>query len=142
MKTDKLIGARIREYEIVDLLGKGGMGAVYRARHMYLEEDRAIKVIRADYQSEEETVDRFIREARILSRLRHANLVQIFEFGTLEENVFFMVLELLQGESVQKRLEAVHRIPVDEAIRIIREASEGLHSAHEEGIIHRDISPD
>jgi serine/threonine protein kinase len=136
------IGKQIREYEILDVIGKGGMGAVYRARHIYLDEERAIKVVRGQFSSNRDYLDRFIREARILTRLRHHNLVLLYEFGTLEENTFFMVLELINGESVLSRIRRLGRIPIDDTVRIIRAVAQGLHVAHQQGIIHRDISPD
>lgn len=139
---DALIGTRIREYEILEIIGKGGMGAVYRARHVYLDEERAIKVIKAQLAEDKEFVDRFIREARILIRLRHPNLVQLHEFGSLGDDAFFMVLELIRGESVLQRIHRLTRIPVDQSLRIIREAALGLQNAHHKGIIHRDLSPD
>ncbi len=136
------IGKQIREYEILDVIGKGGMGAVYRGRHIYLDEERAIKVVRGQFSGNRDYLDRFIREARILTRLRHHNLVLLYEFGTLEENTFFMVLELINGESVLSRIRRLGRIPIDDTVRIIRAAAQGLHVAHQQGIIHRDISPD
>lgn len=136
-----LEGKRIREYEILEVLGKGGMGTVYRARHVYLNKDRAIKVIRSKLANSTFS-DRFIREARILSDLHHPNLVQLYEFGSLEGGAFFMVLELIQGESVKARIQKLGKIPSPQAIRTIREAALGLQVAHEKGIIHRDISPD
>ncbi|MEW6368142.1 MAG: protein kinase [Acidobacteriota bacterium] len=139
---DPLVGTRIREYEILDQIGRGGMGAVYRARHVYLDEERAIKVIQSRLAGDKDFVERFIREAKILTKLRHPNLVQLFEFGTLEEDVFFMVLEFIRGEGVLQRIQRLTRIPIGESIRIVREAAQGLHSAHQRGIIHRDISPD
>jgi serine/threonine protein kinase len=139
---DPLIGTRVRDYEILDLIGKGGMGAVYRGRHVYLDEERAIKVIHGRLAGDKDFVDRFIREAKILIKLRHPNLVQLFEFGTLLEDTFFMVLELIRGESVLNRIRAQGKIGVPEAIKIIREGALGLHSAHQKGIVHRDISPD
>ena len=140
--TDFRIGTHIREYEVLELLGKGGMGSVYRARHTYLEEERAIKIIHGRHTSDTGFVDRFIREGRILTRLRHPNLLQLFEFGTLDEGSFFMVMELIRGESVWQRLKRVGKIPIPEAIQIVREAACGLQFAHDNGIIHRDISPD
>lgn len=139
---DPLVGSRIREYEILEVIGKGGMGAVYRARHIYLEEERAIKVIHGRLASDQAFVDRFQREARILSRLHHPNLVHLFEFGTLDDDTSFMVMELISGESVLDRIRRTRRISPAESIRIIRQAALGLHSAHEKGIVHRDISPD
>lgn len=139
---DPLVGSRIREYEILEVIGKGGMGAVYRARHIYLEEERAIKVIHSRLASDQAFVDRFLREARILSRLQHPNLVQLFEYGMLNDSAPFMVMELIRGESVLDRIRRMKRIPLGESIRIIRQAAMGLHSAHQQGIVHRDISPD
>lgn len=139
---DPLLGTRIREYEILEVIGKGGMGAVYRARHTLLDEERAIKVIHARLAGDRDFVDRFIREARMLIKLRHPNLVQLHDFGTLEEDSFFMVLELIRGESVLDRLHRLGRIPLEDAIKMVREAAQGLQNAHQKGIVHRDISPD
>jgi serine/threonine protein kinase len=140
---DPLVGTRIREYEILDVIGKGGMGAVYRAHHVYLDEERAIKVINAQLaEGDSSFVDRFIREAKILTKLRHPDLVELYEFGRLDENMFFMVMEMMKGESLRQRMKQTQRIPVVDALRIIREAANGLHVAHQRGIIHRDISPD
>lgn len=141
-QEDPFIGTRIREYEILDVIGHGGMGNVYRARHILLEEERAVKVIQSRLAGDKGFVARFVREARILTKLRHPNLVQLFEFGTLKKDDFFMVLEYLKGESVLARLRRTHTIPFGEAAKIIREAALGLHSAHQKGIVHRDISPD
>ena len=139
---DSLVGTRIREYEILEVIGKGGMGAVYRARHIYLEEDRAIKVIHSNLADEQRFVERFIREAKILTRLNHPNLVKLHEFGTLQENEFFMVLELLRGQSVFHKVKRSGKLPVRYALRIVCDAAAGLHNAHQQGIIHRDVSAD
>src|SRR5262245_51020946 len=123
---DPLLHRRIREYEILELIGEGGMGAVYRANHVLLNEPRAIKIIRKILSNDAEFVQRFIEEAKTLTKLHHPNLVQFYEFGTLEDHTLFMVLEFLHGESVLKRIERQKRIPATEAIRIIREAASGL----------------
>src|SRR5918996_5260765 len=140
--TDPLVGGRIREYEILDVIGKGGMGAVYRARHIYLEEERAIKVIHSNLADDPRFIERFIREAKILTKLNHPNLVKIHEFGTLENNEFFMVLELLRGEGVFHRVKRIGKLPIRDALRIVRDAALGLYSAHQQRVIHRDVSPD
>ena len=139
---DRLLGTRIREYEILEIMGQGGMGAVYRARHVYLDQERAIKVIHSQLSQDEGFVDRFIREARILSMLHHPNLVQLYEFGSLDEDTFFMVMELIRGESVLDLLKRLSKVPPKDAVQIVRQAALGLHNAHQKGIIHRDISPD
>ncbi len=139
---EQWIGTRIREYEILERIGHGGMGSVYRARHVYLDEERAIKLIQTELATSQDFVNRFIREAKLLAKLRHPNLVQLYEFGTLENNRFFMVMELLRGESALQRIRKIQRIPLQHALRIIREAAMGLEAGHQKGIIHRDLSPD
>ncbi len=141
-QKDPRIGTTIREYEILDMLGRGGMGEVYRARHVLLQEERAIKFIHSNLEEDNTFVERFIREAKILVKLHHPNLIHFYEFGVLEENTFFMVLELLIGETALERLRRVQKITAREAIPMIRQAALGLHLAHQKGIIHRDISPD
>jgi serine/threonine protein kinase len=141
-KKDPLVGSRIREYEILDVIGKGGMGAVYRARHIYLEEERAIKVIHSNLADDQRFIDRFIREAKILTKLNHPNLVKIHEFGTLDNNEFFMVLELLRGESAFHRVKRITKLAIRDALPIVRDAALGLYSAHQQRVIHRDVSPD
>ena len=139
---DLRVGTLIREYEILELLGKRNLGVVYRARHTLLDEIRAIKVITASLEEDTTFVNRFIREAKILVKLRHPNLVHFYDFGSLDENVFFMVIEFLQGESALERVKRQQRIQFQEAIRIVHQAALGLHRAHQQGVIHRDISPD
>ena len=139
------IPQQFREYKIQGVIGTGGMGKVYKARHIYLDEERAIKVIHpknAEKQDKVDSVLRFILEAKVLTKLRHPNLVLLYDFGIMQEDTFFMVMEYIQGESVLSRLQRLKKIPIDEAIRIVREAALGLHSAHQQGIVHRDISPD
>lgn len=142
MALELQAGARVREYEILDLVGRGGMGAVYKARHIYLDKIRAIKFIHSTLAVDPDFVERFIREARVLSELNHPNLVRLYEFGTLEQNTFFMVLEFVHGESLLNRIRRKERLSLEEAVPIVRDAALGLQSAHELGIVHRDISPD
>lgn len=139
---DPLIGSRIREYEILDSIGRGGMGAVYRARHIYLDKQRAIKVVHRSLTESEDFVNRFIREAKVLSELNHPNVVHLYDFGMLDDNTFFMVMELIQGETVIERIQRESRLAPEDSVRIVREAALGLWSAHKKGIIHRDVSPD
>lgn len=140
--SDPFLGKRIREYEILELIGQGRLGAVYRARHVLLEEERAVKIVEAGIAGNSDLADRFIREARVLARMRHPNLVALYEFGKLEEGSFFMIMELLRGDSVRKRIDTLGKIAVLDAIRITREAASGLHLAHSMGVLHRDVSPD
>jgi serine/threonine protein kinase len=138
---DPFVGKQVREYEILELIGRGGMGAVYRARHVLLQEERAIKVVRSGHAADHAFVQRFIREARVLSRLKDDHLVRLFEFWE-GDGTLFMALELLRGESVARRLEARGRLSVAESVAIAADAARGLAAAHEHSIVHRDISPD
>lgn len=140
--SDPFLGKRIREYEILELIGQGRLGAVYRARHVLLEQERAVKIVEAGIAGNSDLADRFIREARVLARMRHPNLVELYEFGKLEEGAFFMIMELLRGDSVRKRIDTLGKIAVLDAIHITREAASGLHLAHSMGVLHRDVSPD
>jgi len=118
------------------------MGAVYKARHIYLNKIRAVKIVHGALAIETEYSDRFIREARILSELNHPNLVRLYEFGTLDSGNFFMVMEFVHGENLLARIRRKGRLSIEEAVRICRDAGAGLHSAHQLGIVHRDVSPD
>jgi serine/threonine protein kinase len=138
---DPFVGKQVREYQILELLGRGGMGAVYRARHVLLQEERAIKVVRSGHAADDAFVQRFIREARVLSRLKDDHLVRLFEFWE-GDGTLFMALELLRGESVARRLETRGRLSVRESVAIAADAARGLAAAHEHSIVHRDISPD
>ncbi|HSB60826.1 MAG TPA: protein kinase, partial [Vicinamibacteria bacterium] len=136
-----LVGKRVRDYDIQELVGRGGMGAVYRAKHVLLLEDRAIKVVSRQPADDHEFIERFIREGRVLARLRDEHLVRLYEFWE-ESGQLFMALEFLQGESVAHRLHARSRLRVEEAVEIARQAARGLKVAHDGNVVHRDISPD
>ncbi len=136
-----LIGQRLRDYEVLELVGRGGMGAVYRARHVLLQEERAIKVVSRKPSDDKEFTERFIREARVLARLKDEHLVRLYEFWE-DHGQLFMALEFLRGESVAHRLKARGRIGIAEAMTIARDAARGLKAAHEQNVVHRDISPD
>ena len=142
LKKDPLVGKRLREYVILDLIGKGGMAKVYKARHSLLDEVRAIKFLRPELRERQECIARFQREAQIMVRLRHKHLVLLHEFGTVGNEIFFLVMEYLDGESLRKRLRRNSWIPTAEAIRVVQQVALGLVEAHKLGVVHRDISPD
>ena len=132
-------GTCLGTYEILVLLGAGGMGEVYRARDTNLNRDVALKVLPASFTSDPERLGRFRREGQVLASLNHPNIGAIHG---LEESrgTQFLVLECVDGESLDKRL-ARGPIPVDEALLIARQIAEALEAAHEQGIIHRDLKP-
>jgi eukaryotic-like serine/threonine-protein kinase len=133
------IGQQIGSYEITSLLGKGGMGEVYRARDSKLKRDVAIKGLPDEFSSDTERVRRFQREAEILASLNHPHIAGIYDFKE-SQGSRFLVLELVEGKTLAERI-ARGPIPVDEALDIARRISEALEAAHEKGIIHRDLKP-
>ena len=141
-KKDPFVGKRLREYVILDLIGQGGMAKVYKARHALLDEVRAIKFLRPELRERKECIARFQREAQIMVRLRNKHLVMLHEFGTVGNELFFLVMEYLEGESLRKRLRRNSWIPAAEAIRVVQQVALGLVDAHKLGVVHRDISPD
>jgi serine/threonine-protein kinase len=133
------LGSRLGQYEIITLLGAGGMGEVYRAKDTKLGRDVALKILPASFTSDPERVARFRREAQVLASLNHPHIAQIY--GLEEANdTQFLVLELVDGKSLDRRI--LHGpIPVDEALGIAKQIAEALEAAHEKGIIHRDLKP-
>jgi eukaryotic-like serine/threonine-protein kinase len=140
--TDPLIGKRLREYVILELIGKGGMAKVYRARHVLLDEIRAIKFLRPELRERQECIARFHREAQLMVHLKSKHLVMLHEFGTVGNELLFLVMEYLEGENLRKRLRRASWLPVAEAVRIVQQVAVGLSEAHKHGVVHRDISPD
>ena len=132
-------GQKLTHYEILEPIGKGGMGEVYRARDGKLGRDVAIKVLPEELSRDPERLKRFEREARLLAQLNHSNIATLYG---LEESggQMFLVMELVEGETLAERI-ATSPIPVDEAIPIFIQIVEGLEVAHEKGIIHRDLKP-
>ena len=132
-------GRKLAHYEILEPIGKGGMGEVYRARDGKLGRDVAIKVLPDEFSRNAERLARFKREAKILASLNHPNIAAIYGLEQ-SDNIHYLVLELVPGETLAERI-ARGPIPVDEAVEIATKVAEGLEEAHERGIIHRDLKP-
>ena len=139
--VDRLIGRQVRDLRIVELLGRGGMGAVYRAEHLLLHELRAVKVIRKESLNLPHAVERFQREARIAVRLRHPNLVLVHDFF-VEDGDYYLVMEYVIGESLGKTIRSNGPFRTEAACRIGIRCCAGLAHAHDLGVVHRDLSPE
>ncbi|MHC4599323.1 MAG: serine/threonine-protein kinase, partial [Planctomycetota bacterium] len=137
---DPLLGRRIGGCELESLLGKGGMGAVYKARHVSLNKPVAVKILSGALGASSAR-KRFLREARTAARLEHPNIVQVFDTGT-EGDIYFIVMQFVEGESASTRVKREGGLPVEEAVGLILEAAKGISAAHNLGMIHRDIKPD
>src|SRR5206468_3790902 len=133
------IGTQLGSHEITALLGKGGMGEVYRARDLKLKRDVAIKILPEEFSRDADRVSRFQREAEVLASLNHPNIAAIYD---LEEanGSHFLVLELVEGQTLAERIKR-GPIPVEEALQIAKNICSALEAAHEQGIVHRDLKP-
>lgn len=138
---DPLLGQLIDRYRIVSIIGEGGMGRVYRARHVELDVDYAVKIIFPDVGSNQTLVDRFRREARTLSRLRHTNVVSVVDFGTMQDGLQFLVMEYVEGRTLARAIAEEGPFSPQRAVRIGRQIAEALGAAHAHGCVHRDVKP-
>jgi serine/threonine protein kinase len=134
-----MIGQSLGHYRIIERIGAGGMGVVYRARDERLERDVALKVLPAGALADEETRKRFRREALALSKLNHPNIATIHDFNT-ERNVDFLAMEYISGVTLSEK-SLPGGLPEAEVISLGKQAAEALEAAHEQGIIHRDLKP-
>ncbi|NVB37482.1 protein kinase [Pseudenhygromyxa sp. WMMC2535] len=142
MTTPAMIGRVIDgRYRVISHLSDGGMGSVYIAEHIQLSRQVAVKTLRADVADVETAAKRFEREARAASEIDHPNVVQVLDFGRLEEGDFYYVMELLQGRDFSKLLRESGRLPWDRVRKLTRQLVKALAAAHSHGIIHRDIKP-
>src|SRR5262245_47254198 len=135
-----LPGQSVGAYKILALLGRGGMGVVYRARDERLRRDVAIKVLPASFANDADRLRRFEQEAHATSALNHPNILTIHDIGT-HEGAPFIVAELLEGAELRARLEQ-GALPVRRALEYAQQITTGLAAAHEKGIVHRDLKPE
>jgi predicted ATPase/predicted Ser/Thr protein kinase len=133
-------GTKLGPYEIVELLGAGGMGEVYRARDVRLDRTVAIKILPPALSADSDRLQRFEQEARSASALNHPNIVTIYALG-LHDSTHYIAMELVQGKTLRDLL-AAGPLPVRKAIEIAAQVAEGLAKAHEAGITHRDLKPE
>lgn len=132
---------RLGSYKIIKLLGAGGMGLVFEAEDTLLRRQVALKVMKPEIAIKPDHRQRFLQEARSGAAIPHDNIATVFQVG-IENNVPYLAMQFLNGESLGSRLHRDEKIPVEESLRIIREVASGLAAAHETNLIHRDIKPD
>jgi eukaryotic-like serine/threonine-protein kinase len=141
--ADPLIGSTVdNRYEVLSVLGEGGMGIVYAARHRALGKRFALKALRKDLASDGEIAARFIQEARTAASVSHPGLVEITDFGQLPSGQPFFVMELLEGQSLAALIRTGGPVPAARAVDIVRQIAEALGAAHDLSIVHRDLKPD
>ena len=133
-------GQRLGAYEVLGSLGAGGMGEVYRARDSKLQRDVAIKVLPESLATDRDRLARFEREAQLLAALNHPHIAAIYGVDTVGDTQF-LVLELVEGDTLAERIGRGGALPLSEAVAIARQIAEALQAAHDKGIIHRDLKP-
>jgi serine/threonine protein kinase len=142
-QPDDLIGRVVAgRYRVLEPLGRGGMGTVYLALHEAIEKKIALKVLRPEYSAKPDLVERFQREAISASRIKHPNVLDVSDFGQLENGCFYLAMEFLEGHDLAEELERSHVLPPDRSLRIILQVCKALAAAHGRGVVHRDLKPE
>jgi serine/threonine-protein kinase len=130
------------KYQLVRRIGQGGMGSVWEGRHASLGTRVAIKFIEADYAENGEARSRFDREARAAASIQSKHAIQIFDHGVTEDGKPYIVMEMLSGEPLDKRIQRLGRMSLQDTARVLQQVGRALAQAHEKGIVHRDLKPE
>ena len=130
------------KYRINSMIGEGGMGVVYEGENIAMGKKFAIKFLNPDRCKSKEMYERFKREAEAAATIDHECIVNVFDVGTTGDNMPYIVMEFLSGESLRQRIARIERIPVKEAINILAQLLDGLSAVHSHGIVHRDLKPE
>jgi serine/threonine protein kinase len=130
------------KYQILDRLGIGGMGEIFKVRHIHLNELRVIKIMRPNVAADDQGMQRFLQEARTSTMIKHKNLAMLYDFAQLDDGSYYMVWEFIDGTNIQKWIAQNGAMPARLAIEIAIQALSGLDHLHSMGLIHRDISPE
>jgi serine/threonine protein kinase len=137
-----LVGTVLQDtYRLTRLVAAGAMGAVYEGQHLRLGQRVAVKVMARDLVASRESLARFRREAEVTSRLGHPHIVHVFDFGEAPGGEPYLVMEFLEGEGLDHRIDRLRRLPLDMVRHIVRQTAAALEAAHAQGIVHRDLKP-
>jgi serine/threonine-protein kinase len=140
---DPLVGTTVAgRYKVIKLLGEGGMGQVYLAEHFAIEKRVALKVLRAEYAHKGDIVTRFQQEAISASRIKHPNVLDVFDFGQLENGCFYLAMEFLEGNDLADELQRSRVLTPPRALPIAMQICRALAAAHAKGVVHRDMKPE
>jgi serine/threonine protein kinase/ketosteroid isomerase-like protein len=129
------------KYRLDQMLGRGGMGAVYAGTHLDLERPVAVKLLLPDFTADADALERFRREARAAAHIDHSNVADTYDYGLLPDGGAYIVMQLVVGQTLREYMDAAGSLPYLEAINIARQVAEGVEAAHRRGIVHRDLKP-
>lgn len=130
------------KYQIIDRLGVGGMGEIFKVRHIHLNELRVIKIMRPNIAQDDQGLQRFLQEARTSTMIKHKNLAMLYDFAQLDDGSYYMVWEFIDGTNIQKWIASTGPVPPRLTVEISIQALQGLDHLHSMGLIHRDVSPE
>ena len=139
---DELIGQSIGNYVLKELLGKGGMGSVYLGEHPRIEKQVAVKILSQYVIQQPMAAQRFEAEAKLISRISHPNIIEIFDFGALEDGRLYYIMEMLKGRELRKVMKAKRRMSPKDLLPYLEQICAALQAAHDKGVIHRDLKPE
>jgi serine/threonine-protein kinase len=134
------VGSTVGSYRLGDVVGRGGMGAVYAAEHVYIGKRVAVKILHERYAANEAAVGRFLREARAATAIAHPNIVDVADFGSAHGTIY-LAMEFLDGKNLEDVLEREAPLPLHRGIGIVHQIASALAAAHEKGIVHSDLKP-
>jgi serine/threonine protein kinase len=136
-----VLAPQFPQLEIIELVGQGGMGAVYKARQKQLDRLVALKILPPEISQTEAFAERFTREARSLAKLNHPRIVSVHDFGHTEDGLYYFIMEFIDGTDLRRAIQS-GTLSSDQALAIVPQVCEALQFAHEEGIVHRDVKPE
>ncbi|MBZ0188375.1 MAG: serine/threonine protein kinase, partial [Candidatus Obscuribacterales bacterium] len=139
---DKFIGTTIAEkYQILSLLGRGGMSVVYKARHLLMDRLVAVKMLRQDLVSVPQLLERFKQESKAVSALRHQNIITVYDFGLLTDGTPYLIMDYLEGKTLSQIMKEEKHLSPERAMPLFAQACDALAHSHSRGVVHRDIKP-
>ncbi|MBI3184610.1 MAG: serine/threonine protein kinase [Myxococcales bacterium] len=141
VKSDPLVGMRLGEYSVLERIGMGGIGIVYKAVQPVIEKTVAVKVLRPEVADDPEQIRRLLAEARLVASIKHRGIIDIFGFGNLEDGRQYLVMEYLDGSALEEVISRQAPMPAREAISILDDVLAALDAAHRAGVVHRDLKP-
>ncbi len=135
------VGRQLGGYELLDIVGEGGMGTVFRARQMSLDRTVALKILNDRLRADRKYIERFLGEARLAAQLNHRHIIQVHDFGATQ-GIYYFSMEFVAGETLLDRMRRQEVMPVDEVLRILVDTADALDYAHKHQLIHRDVKPE